>query len=172
MKRFLMIFPLAFVLAVPLGCDGSKMPSEMPKLHPVTIMVTFDDGKPVGDAIVKFRLTEPVLSRTWLHAGTTDSEGKAKIITDGDFPGLPAGKYTVTIEKYEIDQKAMESVTAAGQGPPPAGTVIPRFQLVEDAYLDHAKTPLKDVEVKAGAKEITLSAGKEQRISRPLRPGG
>ena len=54
---------------------------------------------------------------------------------------------------------------------PARGTVIPRYQLVEDAYLDHAKTPLKDIEVKAGMKEIALSAGKEQRISKPLRPG-
>jgi len=161
-KHYLMMLPLALVLAVPLGCGKSKMPSEMPKLYQVAVTVTFDDGKPVDDAVVKFRLTDPVLPRIWLHAGTTDAEGKAKLITDGDFPGIPAGKYSVTIEKYETE-------AWNGEGVPPPGTVVPRYQLVEDVYLDHATTPLKDVEVKAGKNEIPLSAGKEQRISKPLR---
>ena len=187
--NFFLLLPLALVLAVSLGC-GPKMPQGMPKLYPATVTVNFDDGKPVGGASVIFRLTDPVLPRTWLHSGTTDSEGKVNLMTDGEYPGIPAGKYTVTIEKYEVEgttAKTAEPVApqpAAQQDqpspsrrppPPPSlptrGTVVPRFQLVEDAYLDHAKTPLKDVEVKAGKNEISLSAGKEQRINKPLRPG-
>ena len=183
----------ALVLAVSLGC-GAKLPPGMPKLYPATVSVNFDDGKPVGGASVIFRLTDPVLPRTWLHAGTTDSEGKVKMMTDGEYLGIPAGKYTVTIEKYEVEGTTAKTAEPVAPQPapqpaaqqdqpspsrrPPAppslparGTVVPRFQLVEDAYLDHAKTPLKDVEVKAGKNEISLSAGKEQRINKPLRPG-
>lgn len=161
MKYDLTILPLSLVLVLFLSCSGPQRPSEMPKLYPVTATVTFDGGKPVADAVVRFRLTDPILPRIWLHAGTTDTEGKAKLITDGDFAGIPAGKYTVTIEKFEIEGPIPST--------PPAGGV-PRYQLVEDDYLDHAKTPLKDVEIKAGMKEISLSAGKEQRIYKPMRP--
>ena len=183
MKQYLTILPTALILAVSLGC-GPKLPPGMPKLYPATVTVTFDDGKPVGGASVIFRLTDPVLTRTWLHAGTTDSEGKVKLMTDGEYPGIPTGKYSVTIEKFEtegteertVDPVAVppnEQLRRPSEPPPmPArGTVVPRFQLVEDVYLDHAKTPLKDIEVKAGKNEIPLSAGKEQRISKPLRPG-
>lgn len=183
MKHILLLLSPVLVLAVSLGC-GSKLPPGMPKLYPVTVTVTFDDGKPVRGAGVIFRLTDPVLTRTWLHAGTTDSEGKVNLMTDGEYPGIPAGKYSVTIEKYETEGKK-ESTDEPGavksdeplrrpSEPPPMparGTVVPRFQLVEDAYLDHARTPLKNIEVKAGKNEIPLSAGKEQRISKPLRPG-
>ena len=110
-------------------------------------------------------------------------------MTEGGYKGIPAGKYSVTIEKFEIEKQddtpppppvATQSAQGNGPGPgppppppamPPRGTVIPRYQLVEDVYLDHAKTPLKDIEVRAGTNEIPLSAGKEQRISKPLRPG-
>ena len=183
MKHNLMLLFLSLVFVVSLGC-GSKMPPGMPKLYPATATVTFEDGKPVGGASVIFRLTDPVLTRTWLHAGTTDSDGKVKLMTDGEYPGIPAGKYSVTIEKYETERtKARTDEPVAVQpdeqlrrpseplAMPTRGTVIPRFQLVEDAYLDHAKTPLKDIEVTKGKNEIPLSAGKEQRISKPLRPG-
>jgi hypothetical protein len=186
MKQYLTILPLALVFAVSLGC-GPKLPPGMPKLYHVTATVIFEDGKPVGGAQVIFRLTDPVLVRTWLHAGTTDSEGKVKLMTDGEYIGIPAGKYSVTIEKFETEKQdvtpppiAIQSAQGNGPGsrppsPPPIpsrGTVIQRFQLVEDDYLDHARTPLKDIEVKAGTNEVLLSAGKEQRISKPLRPGG
>jgi len=176
MKLYVMILPLALGLAVSLGC-GPKLPPGMPKLYPVTVTVTFDDGKPVDNANVKFRLTDPVLPRTWLHAGTTDSAGKVILMTEGGYAGIPVGKYSVTIEKFETEKQTDPSVAAPSDqkaGPPPMptpGTVVPRWQLVEDAYLDHAKTPLKNIEVTAGTKEMTLSAGKEQRISKPLRPG-
>ena len=184
MKQSLTILPLALMLAVSLGC-GPKLPPGMPKLYPVTVTVIFEDGKPVGGASVIFRLTDPVLPRTWLHAGTTDSEGKVKLMTDGEYPGIPAGKYSVTIEKFEregTEERTAEPATVQSDEPlrrpsepppmPARGAVIPRYQLVEDAYLDHAKTPLKDIEVKAGKNEILLSAGAEQRITRPLRAGG
>ena len=183
MKHNLMVLSLTLGLVASLGC-GSKLPPGMPKLYPVTATVTFEDGKPVGGASVIFRLTDPVLTRTWLHSGTTDSEGKVKLITDGEYPGIPAGKYSVTIEKFEVERteaKTDESAVVQPDGPlrrppepppmPTRGTVVPRFQLVEDAYLDHTKTPLKDIEVTKGKNEIPLSAGKEQRISKPLRPG-
>ncbi|MCL2120510.1 MAG: hypothetical protein FWH27_19015, partial [Planctomycetaceae bacterium] len=115
-----------------------------------------------------FRLTDPVLPQIWLHSGTTDSQGKVKLITDGNYPGIPAGKYTVTIEAFETEWK---SGAAPPPGSPPGGQVVHRYQLVEDDYLDHAKTPLKDIEVKAGTKELTLSAGKEQHIYNPIRRG-
>ena len=185
-KQYLTILPLVLVFAVSLGC-GSKLPPGMPKLYPVTATVTFEDGKPVGGASVIFLLTDPVLSRTWLHAGTTDSAGKVKLMTDGEYTGIPAGKYSVTIEKYEVEgtkERAVEAEKPAAVPPdgrlqrpsepppmPARGTVVPRFQLVEDVYLDHAKTPLKGIEVTKGTNEIPLSAGKEQRISKPLRPG-
>lgn len=174
MKLYLMVLPLVFVSVVSLGCKA-KLPPGMPKLYPVTVTLTFDDGKPVDNASVKFRLTDPVLPQTWLHAGTTNSEGIVELMTEGGYRGIPAGKYSVTIEKFETEMKDVTSVAAQSDqrsGPPPMpapGTVVPRFQLVEDIYLDHTKTPLKNIEVEEGKNNLTLTAGKEQRIYKPIR---
>ena len=137
MKLYVMILSLVLGLAVSLGC-GTKLPPGMPKLYPVTVTVTFDDGKPVDNANVTFRLTEPVLPQTWLHAGTTDAEGKVKLMTEGGYAGIPAGKYSVTIEKFETEKQDTSVAAPSDQktGPPPMptpGTVVPRWQLVEDA---------------------------------------
>ena len=173
MKRFFMILPSALVLAIFLGC-GSKLPPGMPKLYSLTLIVTYDDGKPVDDASVRFLVTDPVLPQTWLHAGTTDSEGKVKLMTDGTYSGIPAGKYSVTIEKYAVERPSRVPGSGAGEppslGPPPQfqGDVIPCYLLVDDVYLDHAKTPLKDIEVKSRTREMTLTVGKEQRIYKPI----
>ena len=170
--KFNFMIYIGFCVVVCFGC-GKKLPPGMPKLYPATITVTYDDGKPLDSATVVFQPTTPFESgRHWVIAGITNAEGQADVYTQVEYKGMPAGKYNVTVQHY------------ANEGsPPPFSSAMPmdaeqqaayneylksgqrqeRYQLVEDEYLDIAKTPLKDIEATAGNNTIHLKVGKEQR---------
>ena len=106
MKRFLL---LAFVCvcAVALGCSkGPKKPADLPALNPTTITVTYDDGEAVTDAQVVLRLAQSNGGRVWNVTGVTDATGKATMMTDGNWEGVPAGDYEgmVTKEVSEFEE--------------------------------------------------------------------
>jgi len=171
--KFKITFLICFCVMVCFGC-GRKLPPGMPKLYPATITVTYDDGKPVDSATVIFHPTTPFESgKFWVIAGITDAKGQAEVYTQVDYQGMPAGKYNVVVQKFIVEgtpppsnpsmpmnaeqQQAYRDYLKSGKRPE-------RFQLVENEYLDAAKTPLKDIEVKAGKNMFDLKVGKEQRI--------
>lgn len=86
---------LGLVLFVPLaGCFGEGLEP----VYPVTGTVT-QKGKPVEGAIVAFT---PAVQGVGIPAsGTTDASGTYKLTTRSSGDGAAAGKYKISIAKYE-----------------------------------------------------------------------
>jgi len=98
------------------GC-GEKLPSDFPKIYPITVTV-MDGSSPMPGVKIMFY---PVGGAgTFASSGSTDDNGVAKITTaQGAFSkvGLPAGEFIVTAEdvidvgprltREEFDQLSM-----------------------------------------------------------------
>lgn len=78
------------------GCGGQRRPSDLPKLYPCKVTVTYK-GAPVEGASITF---SPTLSK-WAGNGLTGADGTAMLKTYGYQGGVPAGTYKVRIEKYD-----------------------------------------------------------------------
>jgi len=98
----------------------------------------------------------------------TDSNGVAVIRTNAQYPGAAAGKYRITVEKYEPEQSRL--------GPPPAPDTpayarweervanedLGQYSLIEVIYAS-PETPL-EIEVGRGTNDKTIDVGKPVRI--------
>lgn len=82
-----------FVSCVCVSCTQPK-PAGMPELIPFEIKVTQED-KPLGGAYVRLKGEKT----PHLVDGVTDSNGVAKLMTQGKYRGAPVDQYTVTIKK-------------------------------------------------------------------------
>ena len=131
-----------------LGC-GPKLPPGIPKLYPCTIRVTMD-GKPVEKATVALfpdgegDNTEGL----WGTAGYTDSQGSVTLKTDGQYKGIPAGKYKVCVYRVEIEEREYQGYFESQNLPPRKTTVI-----VDLKYDDPDQTPLT-VDVGPGKNKV------------------
>jgi len=155
-------------LGILTGC-GPKLPDGMPKLYPVTITVT-QDGTPLEDANI-------ILSGVgdWVSTGSTDSQGIAKLYTQGRYLGVPEGTLKVTVTK----------VGTEGEPPPPnpfdaesarvfqeyqqSGKVYRQFHVIPANYRHETTTPLT-VEVKQGVKNVTVNV--EGTVNEDIRRSG
>jgi hypothetical protein len=152
------------------GCGGKKLPSDLPKLNPVSITI-IQDGKPLAEAMIT--LTQLDGAAKWSATGNTNAQGIAHhFSTNGMYEGVAAGKFKVCIrkvererekidippeptdpaEKYAWRQKYIDRV------PPPK-----EYDLVEKKYSDLKTTPL-EIEIVAGQNEFSLDVGKPVRI--------
>ena len=110
-RKFASIAAILCLCAIICGCSkGPKKPSDLPKLNPTTVTVTYDDGTPVENATVAL-LSSETGGRTWNLTGPTDASGKLVLKTDGNWDGAPAGSYRVIVTK-EISE--MEEPTEVG----------------------------------------------------------
>lgn len=85
---------------VALGCSGSsgpKLPTFSEDAVPVSGTVTMD-GQPLADAAVTFLFDGTAPKGFMSGSGKTDSSGKYAL-TSGAKPGVPAGRYRVSISK-------------------------------------------------------------------------
>jgi hypothetical protein len=87
------LIALLGILVFIVGC-GQKLPADMPKLCPTQIEVTTTDGSKLERASVGLH---PMGASTEASGGTTNAKGIAEIFTRGQFSGVPAGKYKVTV---------------------------------------------------------------------------
>ena len=96
MKRIL-LFILCCSWVCFSGC-GEKLPSDFPKVYPMTVTVT-DGTAPLSD--VKIMCYQVDGTGAFASSGSTDANGVARISTaQGAFnkAGIPAGDYVVTVE--------------------------------------------------------------------------
>lgn len=146
------------------GC-GQKRPDGMPELYKTKIILT-QQGKPCADA--KIALISLGGSQ-WSSGGTTDANGGIELVTHGQYKGVPAGKYRVTVDK------------TVGEGEPPPPSPIDAesqriyneyvaakksyrlFQVIPDQYRLRDRSPL-EIEVVAGKNEITLDIPEEIKV--------
>lgn len=172
MKNFCRVIFMSTALACLLGC-GPKLPHGMPKLYPTTILVQYDDGKPLAGATVVFYAVDPTRTgKTWVHAGNTDAQGKAALMTQGKYHGIPAAAYNVTVTKFihegkeptEPGPQATAKELANYRKALKSSDAMKRYLVVDVDYNDPQKTPLRNVETKAEANNLELKVGKEVKI--------
>ena len=94
------LFSIAFLVLFVGGCAPSNRPPGMPVLHPASITIT-QEGKPVSD--VSIRLV-PDTPSEWLVSSMTNDSGTAPLVTYGQFPGAPEGKYKVVLSKTVLEE--------------------------------------------------------------------
>ncbi len=145
----------AIILLVQSGCSKPR-PDGMPPLVDCTIVLKYSDGKPAEGVTVVLRPVSQGLEK-WSSAGKTDSSGKAKIVTYGQYPGAPEGEYKVVLNKVEIVGEANSEDGTAVQTEP-----IEYYSLVETDYTTEEKTPLSLTVGKKSVSE-TFDVGKETR---------
>ncbi|MCL2742621.1 MAG: hypothetical protein FWE67_02095 [Planctomycetaceae bacterium] len=139
-KKYIVLLLVSFLIIS--GCGGPDRPSDLPKLYPCTISVT-QDGKPLGDALVKLVSTEPNFK--WAVFAQIGTSGTGKVFTQGLYPGAPEGEYKVVVSKEE------ETSEKIGSAAPQVGefgeiiaapTILTVHTLVEKQYADAETTPL------------------------------
>ncbi len=93
-NHFAILFSIVFFLYIS-GC-GTNLPSDLPKLYPVSLVIT-QDGSVLEGATVQL-LPQDSASR-WSAMGKTDSTGKVDFYTEGRYLGVPEGNYKVVVFK-------------------------------------------------------------------------
>jgi len=136
------------------GC-GQKLPPGMPPLNPCTITVNME-GKPVEKVMVRLVSADQL---HWGCSGITDSSGKASLVTDGKYKGVPAGKYKVLLTRIDTEQREYKGFIEESKLPPKKQTVI-----IDLKYEDEDETPY-EVEILDGKR-----ASLECRVDPPESP--
>jgi hypothetical protein len=85
---------LSGALLLVAGCGDRARPTDLPKLHPVTITIT-SEGKPLDKAVINLVSVPP--SKFQAVTGT-DANGKA-VMKTYSYDGVPAGKCKVVITR-------------------------------------------------------------------------
>ena len=96
-KRLLAVLTVSMLLLVS-GC-GPKLPDGMPKLYPAKVTVLYDDGTPVAGATISLIPVDAATNADWASGGTTGEDGSIELFTRGQYQGVPASQYKVTVKK-------------------------------------------------------------------------
>lgn len=128
-----------FCSVVFLGFSGCSepLPDGMPKLYPVTLEFQ-QKGTPISDASVRL---VPQFNSQWAVGGSTDAKGRIQLKTHGKYPGVPAGKYKICVNKFENEGE----LPVIGEDTPP----MKHFNLIDTPYTLPNQTPL-EIEVVEG----------------------
>jgi len=136
------------------GCSNENRPDGLPPLFPVTLTILLDD-QPIDSALV-ILYTEDKAIANWTIGSVTDADGKAIIVTHGQFRGAPAGKFKVCVSKRELPRSSMGSDMPSIVGPqiqPTAGMpqviehVDPIFGKPESSPLEIEVSPQRKMMV-------------------------
>jgi hypothetical protein len=159
MKRLLIISHLLFCVTLVAGC-GPKRPPGLPNLVSCVLTFQYEDGSPVDNAMVSLSSDEESL-RQWSIAGSTDSHGVAKISTNGEFVGAPAGKYKVVIRKVEL----VPTDKNDEYGEP----IMDTYNLIAEEFTNAGKTPHSlEVGTSSVSQTFTVTKIRTRVVSTPL----
>ncbi|MCL2623834.1 MAG: carboxypeptidase-like regulatory domain-containing protein [Planctomycetaceae bacterium] len=92
------------------GC-GKKRPKGLEKIYPCSIIVT-KSGVALDDARIVLHSKTGI---DFAFAGITDASGKAEIVSEFDFKGVPLGTYSVAVikpPKNPIPKKTQKEIDA------------------------------------------------------------
>ncbi len=158
--RFLVLLLGLFILLT--GCGG---PKGLPRLYKCPVKIV-QEGTPLVEATVQFHSEDPELSKFTI-IGLTDESGIINPMTR-TYPGVPKGKYKITVTKDEMEDLPEEQLETevvdtfvADNGKtveivrPSRLTPIAQreaYSLVDEEYLDVETTPL-ELEVTKSVKE-------------------
>jgi hypothetical protein len=156
MKHYITITLLLVLFAA--GC-GQKMPDGMPPLYPCKITV-LRDGQPLSATEVKIYPVEKP-AKDWSTAGITGQNGIIDMYTNGNYRGVPAGKYKVVVVKETVEDEGK--------------IYYYRVNTVDMQYSSAETTPLEIEVTKRGITQtFEVGAAVQVRISERLQksPGG
>jgi len=140
---------LLLSLLVPVVCagcfGGPGKPAGLPELHPLALNLT-QDGQPLANAVVTLKPLDN--ANIWAVGGVSDAQGAVKVMTAGNFPGAPAGKYKVTVIKTETEVN---------------GKIKTDYSVIDQKLTGPTTTTL-EVDVTPGKNVATLDVGKAVRI--------
>lgn len=163
MKNICRLGILVALLSVLPGC-GPRRPGDMPKLYPCTVTL-MQEGIPLKHATVILLPEDPEIK--WGIAGNTNENGKATLLTSGDFKGVPMGTYKLTVSKtmYLGDEPEPEdpSMYDAWQQRMMNNEFSVPYYLVDPKYSAPATTPLS-LTVPKGGLEETIDLGKSIKV--------
>lgn len=156
---------LSIAIFVIAGCGSVPRPDGLPPTYPLNVKV-LQEGTPLAEATVAFYFEDG--SMKWTIGGVTDANGVAKMYTHGKFEGVPAGNFSVTVNKMLYEGKD-EYDAAMERGDTAAARAIDvnAWQLVNDEYTLPSRTPIK-VEIKKDTKNLEVNAGPAVRIKREI----
>ncbi len=137
---------LGTALSVLVGCAGEETPEGLPVLHPATVTV-HQGGAPLVGASVQLVAADPALSK-WVSGGSTNENGEAVVMTHGKYPGVPAGKFKVTVNKTQTEGDASGN-------DPGVSNEVKMFDLVSAKYRAVTTTPI-EVEISAGDNKLDV----------------
>ena len=118
MKNYATFMGLGLIVAfLCSGCGGQKLPADLPRLYPTTIVI-LQDGTPLAGAAITLINADPEVTRYSGSSATTDASGRAVMFTEGMYQGLPAGTYKVTVLKLEYTGGASVGLPPGVPEPP------------------------------------------------------
>ena len=84
----------------------------------------------------------------WVSGGSTNENGEAVVMTHGKYPGAPAGKFKVTVNKTQTEGSATGN-------DPGVSSEVKMFDLVAAKYRAVTTTPI-EVEISAGENTLDV----------------
>lgn len=142
-QRTFIFLLLLFIIPGLSGC-GADRPKDLPKLYPITLQFT-QGGAPCASASVSLISLD---GGKWVIGGSTDASGNLQPKTHGQYPGVPAGKYRITVRKTEQEEPKSNS---AGSDPMASmmTPVVDSYNLIDTQYASRKDSPL-EIEVGTG----------------------
>ena len=131
------------------GCFGPLKPDGLPDRVPFEITLT-QDGKPLAEASVQ--LVSPDVP--WAITGNTDATGKTKVVTHGQFGGVPPGSYKVVVLKQEMETTLSNDKKTQ---------TMKIYSLVDPKWSDRKTTTL-ELTVERGKNSVALDVGSPVRV--------
>lgn len=163
-EKTLLTFVILTVAVSFFGCGGKTPPEGFPKLYSAQVTIT-QENTPLAGATVTL-LSEDT-SMKYLVSGITDEKGVAKLVTHGEYPGAPEGKYKLCVSKIIHDD---DVPVPSDPGEIPAWREKMKndppktHTYVEEQYGSARTTPLR-VEITSGSnKDFTFDLGKAIHI--------
>ena len=144
------------------GCSNENRPKDLPRLFPTILTVMLDD-QPLDNGLVSL-YAENETDAKWTVGCRTDAQGKAIIMTHGQFRGSPAGKFKVCVMKSEsanADTDTQSPAPLSVYGNTDSRSVMPKItNLVDPLFADPKTTPLELEVVPKGTTNQTFNVHK------------
>ena len=162
-KTIALLVVASAALLLSAGCNKQTLPDGMPELFPLTVNVK-QGGEPAPDMLLTFNAD----GLAWGVGAKSDAQGKAVIMTQGQYNGAPAGEYTVTVTNYFVTPSKFGRMPADPRERDEWQKNVdeenaPVFLKVAPEYLERDTTPLK-ITVAKGTPTVDVDLGEKVEI--------
>jgi len=151
MPKIILFVIVLLVTTVIYGCRSSNRVQGLPALYPCRLTL-IQDGKPLADASVQLYAEEESI---WPVTGLSDASGTAILVTYGQFPGVPLGKYQIVVKKTRSDRTGGDNEYSSG--------ITKVYSLIEIEHIKKDTTKL-EITIEKGQNSLTIDVGKSVEI--------